>query len=700
MAMKSSMFTNDGQRGSLSPVTRTVISRDGPDAAASMDCSAVGENICYEDSGGGQTQWVNVGPGRGNFEKVQQYMPVQGGSFAPVQVGREKSLRWQCVFGSVCCIAILGAAVAAAIIAARGGFSGSSPFIEQDVRIETPPSHNCSSGSWTALRTSDIQQAFKAFKESKFEDVDVNGDGKLSKTEIADAVSAKRAALPQCMVQKLAPADLNLDGDIVDHEFSAALPQAYEEAAFDLVDSNCDGHLSNAELTNLRATSNLPPQTKTLLGSADVDADTKLSKEEFMAAIQKSSMERGSAGNELWSQEKKWWCCHTEGLGCETSLPFDCKANKWDWQKAWSQPKKEYCCKLTGVGCAVSGPAYDCTLSYDNWQSAWPEEKKAYCCEREKRGCPVSKPYDCKAGLPNWEKGWSVKKKLWCCDNENLGCPEEPFDCDAEEERWQVDWTAGKKAFCCKTQNKGCAEVLNPTGVKPLYNCRENFDHWQTRWTEGQQEYCCSQYGRGCKETTGAPKISEPFDCEAGYSNWKAGWSEAKKVWCCSHYTKGCDHAEEFNCYAGYDGSGGSLSWKHTWSDAKKFWCCKTYSKGCESSKPFDCEAGAWNWQKGWSENKKAWCCENERKGCVSHHEVEEMNNKITKTFGYDDCHDGQIQAWSDKKKNWCCLSKHVGCPSEPFDCEAGLSNWVMGWSAPKKEWCCHHHEKGCAKLV
>merc|ERR1719343_1920269 len=32
-----------------------------------------------------------------------------------------------------------------------------------------------------------------------------------------------------------------------------------------------------------------------------------------------------------------------------------------------------------------------------------------------------------------------------------------------------------------------------------------------------------------------------------------------------------------------------------------------------------------------------------------------------------------------------------------PYDCNAGVENWMEGWSAPKKTWCCAHGGKGCA---
>jgi len=72
------------------------------------------------------------------------------------------------------------------------------------------------------------------------------------------------------------------------------------------------------------------------------------------------------------------------------------------------------------------------------------------------------------------------------------------------------------------------------------------------------------------------------------------------------------------------------------------------------------------------------------------------MEKHRPKELRYDDCDDGHVEAWDDAKTKWCCLSKNVGCASEPFDCEAGFSNWKAGWSSSKKAWCCHEKGKGC----
>jgi hypothetical protein len=68
------------------------------------------------------------------------------------------------------------------------------------------------------------------------------------------------------------------------------------------------------------------------------------------------------------------------------------------------------------------------------------------------------------------------------------------------------------------------------------------------------------------------------------------------------------------------------------------------------------------------------------------------------------DCNAGYSNweaGWSPDKKEWCCSNKQMGCPetsSKPYDCDAGYSNWEAGWSHEKKEWCCANEQKGCPK--
>mmetsp|Transcript_4568 Transcript_4568/g.10842 ORF Transcript_4568/g.10842 Transcript_4568/m.10842 type:complete len:526 (+) Transcript_4568:147-1724(+) len=91
-----------------------------------------------------------------------------------------------------------------------------------------------------------------------------------------------------------------------------------------------------------------------------------------------------------------------------------------------------------------------------------------------------------------------------------------------------------------------------------------------------------------------------------------------------------------------------------------------------------------------WSTNHKKYCCATHGITC-STSEPFDCNAGLTNS----------VIGWSDSKLDWCCTNKQMGCDTSKavheYDCEAGLSNWEHGWSSSKKSWCCANKQKGCA---
>jgi len=368
-----------------------------------------------------------------------------------------------------------------------------------------------------------------------------------------------------------------------------------------------------------------------------------------------------------------------------TSLPFDCQAGFWNWQKGWSGSKKSWCCSNANRGCApvTTSEPYDCDAAFNNWKAAWSVSKKTYCCSHHGKGCPpatTDSPYHCHLGQVRF---WSLEKKAYCCDHYSLGCAPDttsaPYDCRAGASNWEQGWSDGKKTWCCQRFNMGC-----PT-TEP-YDCTKNLATWELAWSLRQQTYCCRQHQRGCTTTT-----SLPYDCDAGFSNWEAGWSSSKKVWCCQHASKACVTTTTLP----YDCSANLVNWQNAWSNLKKAWCCKHVQRGCEttttkSSLPYDCDAGFSNWQAGWSIGKKVWCCKAMSRGCP-----------ITTTSAPYDCAAGYQnweQGWSASKKHWCCAYQNKAC--DAFDCAEGFASWQTSWTVVKRAWCCEKHGKGCTTMM
>lgn len=154
------------------------------------------------------------------------------------------------------------------------------------------------------------------------------------------------------------------------------------------------------------------------------------------------------AGSPLvWTDDHKEWCCKTAEVACPTTvttttLPFDCKADFYDWHNLWSPGKKAWCCDHFGLGCPATTTSipFACTSGVEHWETEWSIGKKAWCCEHEFVGCPTTPStttqavasvpnagaattYDCEADYENWGDAWDAHKRAWCCEFKQRGCP-------------------------------------------------------------------------------------------------------------------------------------------------------------------------------------------------------------------------------------------------------------------------------------
>ncbi|MFY0597698.1 MAG: EF-hand domain-containing protein [Cognatishimia sp.] len=115
-----------------------------------------------------------------------------------------------------------------------------------------------------------------------FEQLDVNGDGQITKDEIAAAATAR-----------FNEADTNGDGNLSAEELAAASERAKEERIAKMIekrDENGDGVLSQAEMQ--------PKEDRTdkMFERMDENGDGVISAEEFEAAKSKRKGKRGDKG--------------------------------------------------------------------------------------------------------------------------------------------------------------------------------------------------------------------------------------------------------------------------------------------------------------------------------------------------------------------------------------------------------------------
>merc|ERR1712228_322909 len=67
---------------------------------------------------------------------------------------------------------------------------------------------------------------------------------------------------------------------------------------------------------------------------------------------------------EVWTEEKRNWCCAREGLGC---VKYNCRT-----RELWTEEKKKWCCANEDLGCDNNQ-----TQPCDNWE--WPPKDIKFC---------------------------------------------------------------------------------------------------------------------------------------------------------------------------------------------------------------------------------------------------------------------------------------------------------------------------------
>jgi len=157
---------------------------------------------------------------------------------------------------------------------------------------------------------------------------------------------------------------------------------------------------------------------------------------------------------------------------------------------------------------------------------------------------------------------------------------------------------------------------------------------------------------------------------------------------------------------ADYDCSLGYEHWRREWDLAKQHHCCRRYGRGCALPE-FDCNA----YEYGWSPEQHEWCCEHELKGCPTTTTLPVTTTQPPTTTPPYDCRAGVsnwMVSWSALKKEYCCGVGGVVCQittpppasaappaAVSFNCNLGLATWQL-WPEPKKAWCCENEQKGC----
>eukprot|EP01083_Nonionella_stella_P162985 535583_1 len=122
---------------------------------------------------------------------------------------------------------------------------------------------------------------------------------------------------------------------------------------------------------------------------------------------------------EVWTDEKKAWCCKEKQLGCADE--FDCSPNE-DWSVA-SAEKKRWCCAVHRTGCPPVDPCEDTSQDVCKGKGTCVYQPKKCVAGPD---CPHFKcqadEFDC-SPTDDWSVA-SAEKKRWCCAVHRMGCPQ------------------------------------------------------------------------------------------------------------------------------------------------------------------------------------------------------------------------------------------------------------------------------------
>jgi len=233
--------------------------------------------------------------------------------------------------------------------------------------------------------------------------------------------------------------------------------------------------------------------------------------------------EKNCNTREVWTAEKKKWCCENKDLGCAPRIqcPRDCSSwydgcntctCKYGFLGACTE---RFCFRKTEPKCLDDQCPRDCSSWYDGCNTCRCENGQITACT--KRACLVKRPAkcldcvdgDCQVGyevvgadkrgcggkcVPNCRtrEVWTDENKDWCCVHKQIGCR---YNCKTKEA-----WSAEKRQWCCRNQRLGCCPVVRCASPKP--GCTRT-------WVDDINDFGCALYPCGkdeCPQETRSKK--------------------------------------------------------------------------------------------------------------------------------------------------------------------------------------------------